>query len=148
MTEAASSPAGAVRDLEQIAERYFAAWETRDPDAIVALHTDDTQFWSHLGTEPVKGREVVRETFAELFDRFPEFSFETYRVLYGPDFWILDWALIFRPQGSEETARFDCLDVVNLSPEGLVARKDTFVDFVQLQNALDSASASAEAATA
>lgn len=29
--------------------------------------------------------------------------------------------------------RFDCLDVVNVSSDGLVARKDTFIDMVQLQ---------------
>jgi uncharacterized protein (TIGR02246 family) len=137
---------GAPLDLEAIAERYFAAWEANDPDGIAALHTEDTQFWSHLGSEPVKGREAVRATFAELFDRFAEFGVETYRVLYGPDFWVLDWALTFRPEGSAETRRFDCLDVVNLSPEGLVARKDTFVDMVQLQAALPGADVAAEAA--
>jgi hypothetical protein len=84
----------------------------------------------------VKGREAVRATFAELFERFPEFGFETHRVLYGPDFWILDWALTFQPEGGGDRARFDCLDVVNVSPDGLVARKDTFVDMVQLKAAL------------
>jgi uncharacterized protein (TIGR02246 family) len=131
----AESTEGAL-DLEAISERYFKAWEARDPDAIVALHTEDTRFQTHLGMEPATGRAAVRETFAELFERFPEFGFETYRVLYGPDFWILDWALTFRPDGSRERRRFDCLDVVNVSPEGLVARKDTFVDMVQLQAAL------------
>jgi uncharacterized protein (TIGR02246 family) len=125
-------------DLEKISERYFAAWEARDPDAIVELHTEDTQFWSRLGAEPVKGRDQVRATFADLFERFPEFSFEAYRVLYGPDFWVLDWALSFRPEGSKETARFDCLDVVNVSSDGLVARKDTFIDMVQAQAAMQS----------
>jgi uncharacterized protein (TIGR02246 family) len=141
MTEATreAAPAGAGLDLESIAERYFAAWEARDPDAIVALHTEDTQFWSHLGTEPIEGREAVRANFAELFERFPELSFDTYRVLYGSDFWVLDWALIYKPEGSEETKQFDCIDVVNVSPERLVARKDTFVDFVQAQNALTEA---------
>jgi uncharacterized protein (TIGR02246 family) len=123
-------------DLKAISERYFAAWEARDPDAIVALHTDDTEFTSRLGMEPVRGREAVRDHFAELFERFPGLSAEIYRVLYGPDFWVLDWALAFQPEGSDETARFDCLDVVNISPDGLVARKDTFVDMVQLQAAL------------
>ena len=137
----------AVPDLEKISERYFAAWGANDPDAIVAMHTEDTQFWSHLGTEPVKGREAVRATFAELFELFPEFSFETYRVLYGPDFWVLDWALIFKPEGSEETRRFDCVDVVNVTPEGLVARKDTFIDMVQLQAAMPDRDIEAEAAT-
>lgn len=133
-------------DLRTISERYFAAWEARDPDAIVALHTEDTRFWTHLGTEPVSGRDAVRATFAELFERFPEFGFDTHRVLYGPDFWVLDWALTFRPEGSDERARFDCLDVVNVSPDGLVARKDTFVDMVQLQAALPQADVAAEAA--
>jgi uncharacterized protein (TIGR02246 family) len=134
-------------DLEAISKRYFAAWEARDPDAIVALHTDDTEFTSRLGMPPVRGRDAVREHFAELFERFPEFSFETYRVLYGEDFWVLDWALIFKPAGAEEPARFDCLDVVNVSPEGLVARKDTFVDMVQLQAGLPDLDVQAEVAS-
>jgi ketosteroid isomerase-like protein len=115
------------QDVKAISERYFSAWADRDPDAIVALHTPDTRFWTHLGGEPIVGRDAVRATFAELFVRFPEFSFETYRVFYGDDHWVLDWALI-----SGDT-RFDCLDVVVVSPDGLVARKDTFVDAVQLQ---------------
>jgi uncharacterized protein (TIGR02246 family) len=133
-------------DLEAISERYFAAWEARDPDAIVSLHTEDTQFWTHLGTEPVKGRDAVRATFADLFERFPEFGFETRRVLYGPDFWVLDWALTFQPEGSDERAQFDCLDVVNISADGQIARKDTFVDMVQLQAAMPGVDVEAEVA--
>jgi uncharacterized protein (TIGR02246 family) len=132
-------------DLEAISARYFAAWEARDPEAIVSLHTEDTRFWTHLGTEPVTGREAVRTTFAELFERFPEFGFETHRVLYGPDFWVLDWALTFKPEGGDERAKFDCLDVVNISADGLVALKDTFVDMVQLQAALPEVDVGAEA---
>ena len=130
-----SPTATQVVDLKSISERYFAAWADRDPDAIVALHTDGTRFWTHLGAGPVIGREAVRDTFAELFDSFPEFSFETYRVLYGEDHWVLDWALI------SGDIRFDCLDVVVVSPDGLVARKDTFVDAVQLQAALGTVTA-------
>jgi uncharacterized protein (TIGR02246 family) len=135
-------------DLQAISERYLAAWEANDPDAIAALHTDDTQFWLHLGDEPVTGREAVRATFAEVFERFREYGSETYRILYGPDFWVLDWALTFKPEGSGETRRFDCLDVVNVSPEGLVARKDTFVDMVQMRAALPGADVAVEAAAA
>jgi ketosteroid isomerase-like protein len=118
------------QDLKAVSERYFAAWADRDPDAIVALHTPDTQFWTHLGGEPVVGRDAVRATFAELFEQFPALSFEIYRVLYGDDHWVLDWALV------SGDIRFDCLDVVEVSPEGMVARKDTFVDAVQQQAAM------------
>jgi ketosteroid isomerase-like protein len=122
-------------DLKAISERYFAAWASRNPDAIVALHADDTQFWTHLGAEPVQGREGVRAAFAEIFEQFPGLTFQTYRVLYGEDHWILDWALI------SGDIRFDCLDVVNVSPDGLVVRKDTFIDAMQLQAALGVVSA-------
>lgn len=132
-------------DIEAISERYFDRWEARDPDGIAELHTDDTQFWSHAGGGPVTGRAAVRAAFAEIFERFPGFSFETYRVLRGEDFWVLDWALLFTPEGGEQQ-RFDCLDVVNVSPQGLVSRKDTFIDMVQLQAALPQLDVEAEMA--
>ena len=122
-----SPTATAVVDLKALSERYFAAWAAHDPDAIVTMHTDDTRFWTRLGGEPVVGRDAVRATFAEIFENFPDFSFETYRVLYGDDHWVLDWALI------SGDIRFDCLDVVVVSPDGLIARKDTFIDTFQLQ---------------
>src|SRR3712207_5466812 len=102
-------------DLKSLSERYFAAWAARDPDAIAALHTADTRFWTHTGAEAVDGRDAVRATFAGIFEQFPDFSFETYRVLYGEDHWVLDWALI------NGDLRFDCLDVVTVSPDGLVS---------------------------
>ena len=117
-------------DLKAISERYFAAWAARDLDAIAALHTPDTRFWMHMGGDAVVGRDAVRATFAEIFAQFPDFTWETYRVLFGEDHWILDWALI------SGDIRFDCLDVVNVSTDGLVTRKDTFVDAAQLQSAL------------
>jgi ketosteroid isomerase-like protein len=121
-------------DLVKVSERYFDAWARRDPDAIAALHTEDSQFWAHSGGDPVVGRQAVRDTFAGIFELFPEFGFEAYRMLYGPDFWVLDWAVTARIDG--RPIRFDALDVVTVSPDGLVARKDTFVDQPQMDAAL------------
>jgi uncharacterized protein (TIGR02246 family) len=121
---------------ETLAERYFAAWEARDPARIVELHAPDTRFQIHAGGEVVEGREAVREAFAGIFRRWPDFRFETYRVLYGDDHWVLDWALIStlkrdeRGGRAERAIRFDCLDVVTVR-DGLVVRKDTYVDGAQ-----------------
>ncbi len=38
-----------------------------------------------MGGDPVVGRDAVRATFAEIFEQFPGFTWETYRVLYGED---------------------------------------------------------------
>lgn len=120
-------------DLKALSERYFAAWARRDPDEIAGLHTENTRFWTHLGTEPVVGRDAAREAFAGVFEQFPDFTFEIYRVLYGDAHWVLDWALI------SGGVRFDCLDVVVVSPEGLVARKDSFIDSAQMTAAITGA---------
>jgi hypothetical protein len=48
---------------------------------------------------------------------------------------VLDWALI------SGDIHFDCLDVVDVSPDGLVARKDTFIDAAQLQAAMGAVNA-------
>src|SRR5262245_4255707 len=122
-------------DLSALSERYFAAWAARDPDAIVALHTDDTRLWMHLGAEPVHGREAVRAAFAAIFEQVPDLTWEIYRVLYAQHHWVLDWALISRD------IRFACLDIVDVSPDGLVARKDTFIDALQLQAAMGAVNA-------
>ena len=116
--------------LETVAQRYFAAWANRDPDEIVSLHADDTSFCTHLGTPAVTGRAAVRAAFADIFERFPDFSFHVYRVLYGPRHWVLDWALL------SGDVRFDCLDVVEVGDDGRVERKDTFIDSAQMYAAL------------
>lgn len=131
-------------DLKTISERYFSRWEARDPEAIVALHSEDTSFRTRLGADPVQGRDAVRAAFAEFFERFPEFGFETHRVLYGEGFWILDWKLTFKPEEATERVGFDCLDVVDVDGDGLVARKETFVDTVQLQAAMPGVDVEAE----
>lgn len=122
-------------DLKALSERYFAAWAKRDPDAIAGMHTEDTRFWTHVGAEPVVGRDAAREAFAGIFEQFPEFTFETYRVLYGDDHWVLDWVMI------SGGVRFDCLDVVTVSPEGLIARKDSFIDSAQMTASMNRAGA-------
>jgi SnoaL-like domain len=105
------------------------------------LHTDDSRFQLHAGSEPAEGREAVRQAFAEIFRQWPGFGFETHRILYGERHWVLDWDLLATLKteqdgsGADKPVRLHCLDVVTVSEQGLVERKDTFVDVAQV-NAL------------
>jgi ketosteroid isomerase-like protein len=126
-------------DVRQLFETYAATFATRDADAIVALHSPDTRFWLRDGGQPVLGRTAVRDAFAALFEHWPGLGFEIHRVITGDCHWILDWALTAEFPGPDATTRpirFDCLDVVTLDEDGLVDRKDTFVDHIQAQAAL------------
>ena len=115
-------------DVQHLADEYFGAWEARDPGRIAALHSADTQFQVHTaGSEPVIGRDHVRETFAKVFAQFPGYAFETHRLLTGADHWILDWTLL------SDIGAMGCLDVVTLDAAGLVRRKDTYVEPADLE---------------
>lgn len=123
-------------DLDGLFSRYLAAWAAGDPDAIVALHTDDTTFTLRHGLPPIEGRAAVRAAFADLLDRFPGFRPEVRDVHHGARHWVLEWTLssvVDRATGRR--ARWDCLDLVVVSADGLVARKDTYLDAAQAARA-------------
>ena len=52
--------------MEQLIQRYTDAWASRDPDAIVALHTEDTTFHAHAGQDPSRGKAAVWQAFSDL----------------------------------------------------------------------------------
>ena len=136
------SSSNADGDTRRLFDRYADTYATGDVEAIVALHAPDSQFWLHLDREPAIGRDAIAETFAGLFADWPKSGFDVHRVLTGSDHWVLDWALtaeLTRPDGSLVPVRFDCLDTVTVDADGLVARKDTFVDYIQVQRVLSAA---------
>jgi len=123
--------------LAAIFERYHVGWETRNPDMIASLHSDDTIFWLHDGSEPVTGRTALRQHCAELFASF-QFSQEMGRRLYGEDHWIFEWTMVLslaEPGGGPFTARVEMLDVVTVNPLGEVTRKDVYMNGKQTQAA-------------
>lgn len=48
---------------------------------------------------------------------------------------MLDWTLTFRRRPGEDRRGVHALDVVEVAPDGLVTRKDTFFDFAELKAA-------------
>lgn len=115
--------------LTDLYGRYVAAWAARDPDAIVALHAPDSTFWLHHGRDPVQGNADVRDAFAELFAALPDFGFVVHRTVFGDHHWVLDWTLTCTL--ATGPAQWDCVDLVTVTADHLVARKDTFIDGAQ-----------------
>src|ERR1044071_3877075 len=123
--------------LAAIFERYHVGWETRNPDLIASLHSEDTIFWLHDGSDPVTGRDALRRHCAGLFAAF-DFTHAIGRLLYGEDHWIFEWTMVLslaEPGGSPFTARVEMLDVVTVNPRGEVARKDVYMNGKQAQAA-------------
>jgi uncharacterized protein (TIGR02246 family) len=117
----------------QFAVNYSAAWAAHDPDAIVAMHTDDSVFHIHGAFEPALGRDAVRDLIATLFEQSPDLRFEPQRVHFGEDHFVSEYVV----SGTRDGTQFACdgTDVFMLRG-GLVARKDTYIDLLTYQRQL------------
>jgi steroid delta-isomerase-like uncharacterized protein len=109
-----------------LAIRYGAAWAAHDPDAIVALHTDDTVFHMHGGGDPAEGRSAVREAIVAIFEQSPDLRFDRKTVYFGEGHIVSEYEMC----GTADGTPFACdgVDVFALS-DGRIARKDTYLDW-------------------
>jgi uncharacterized protein (TIGR02246 family) len=105
-----------VRDL---IERYNAAWNAQDLDAIHALHDPEIVFHNHTADERAEGADAVREHIAGIFDNNPTLRFATRSLQVGEDFAVCEWTAT---AGSKE---WDGVDVFPLR-DGLILRKDVY----------------------
>jgi uncharacterized protein (TIGR02246 family) len=120
--------------LQHVFDRYHAAWEAKDPDAIAALHTEDSTFALRSGGARAQGRAALRQHFAQIFREFPGYRAEVDRLLLGDGHWVLEWTMTVElpaADGGTFTAHIDLVDVVDVDEDGLVTRKDVWVDGVQ-----------------
>ncbi len=126
--------------MHDLFDRYAEAWGRRDPDAIVALHTEDTRFHAHVGQGPVIGKKAVRQAFAALFDQFPDLGFEQVSLITGSDFWVVEWKMTGTPAGTESQFAVDAIDLITVE-DGLIKSKDSYLDAVSMQTQLGLVSA-------
>ncbi|MDP3748297.1 MAG: nuclear transport factor 2 family protein [Phenylobacterium sp.] len=120
--------------LQKVFDACHAAWESNDPQRIVALNSPDAMFWMRDGSAPVRGREALAKHYAGVFARFPHFGWEMHRTMFGEDFWVFEWTMVANltdTNGEAFTAKVDMVDVVNVNAAGLVTRKDVYVDGAQ-----------------
>lgn len=121
-------------DVNEVAQRYSLAWNSRDPDAILSMHESNSSFEVHGRGVRAVGTEQLRVAFTGVFARYPQFRAVAHRLLIGERHWTLDWTLEFSNEG--QLRCFRCIDIVELSAAGLVSRKDTFYDYPQAQAAM------------
>jgi steroid delta-isomerase-like uncharacterized protein len=118
--------------MDDLFQRYADAWGRHDPDAIVALHTEDTTFHAHIGQEPARGKAAVRQAFADLFAQFPDLGFTQVSLRTGPDFWVVEWRMSGTLAGTDSAFEVDLVDLITIE-DGLVKRKDSYIDAVAMQ---------------
>ena len=122
-------------------DRYNAAWNAHDLDAIMAMHSPDMVFENHTAGESASGPEA-RGHIAAIFETWPDIAFETRRLYVKPGLVVQEWTatathanrmtrgeLVAEPTGN--TVRWDGLDVIPFD-DGLVKRKDVYSDSISI----------------
>ena len=115
--------------VEELAMAYHGAWVELDPDAIVALHSLDSVFHMHGAMEASAGKEAVRELIAALIRLVPDLKFEPKRLHTGADHIVFEYDMSGTFGGSPFVC--DGVDVIAVA-DGLVTRKDTYLDYIKL----------------
>jgi len=113
----------AAAELEQTIERYNAAWNAHDLDAIVALHAAGMVFENHTAGERVEG-EAVREHIGRIFANWPDLTF-TGRRLYARDGLVVSEWTAQATDGEGRRLEWDGIDVFPFE-NGLILRKDVY----------------------
>jgi steroid delta-isomerase-like uncharacterized protein len=128
-------------DLKEAIDRYNAAWNAHDLDAIMAMHAPDMVFDNHTAGESASGEEA-RAHIGSIFETWSDIEFTTRRLYVREDLVVQEWTatathaktmrrgdLIAEPTGNRVT--WDGLDVIPFE-NGLVKRKDVYSDSVSI----------------
>jgi steroid delta-isomerase-like uncharacterized protein len=110
-------------ELEQTIERYNAAWNAHDVDAIVALHAPGMVFANHTVGETVEG-DAVRGHIARIFENWPDLQFRGRRMYARDGLVVSEWTAT----GTAADGRKLEWDGVDIFPfrDGLILRKDVY----------------------
>ena len=129
-------------ELQELIDRYNAAWNAHDVEAIVSLHTEDSVFENHVTGDAYEGREAIGRAIGGIFAVFPDLAFETRRAYIREDLVVQEWTARGTQEGTmtrsgvevPPTGRrveYKGMDVIPIR-DGLVARKDVYSDSITL----------------
>jgi steroid delta-isomerase-like uncharacterized protein len=143
--QAQAHPSDAPASLEQAIERYNAAWNDHDVEAIMEMHAPDMVFHNHTAGERAQGDEV-RGHLESIFGTWPDIRFETRRLYVRDGLVVQEWTasathtstmrrgeIVAEPTGARVT--WDGMDVIPFE-DGLVKRKDVYSDSVSIMRQL------------
>ncbi len=118
--------------LHHLIDRYTDAWERHDLDAIMSLHTDDTVFHLHDGSETAEGWATVRDAFSLVLAVYPDLTASRTGIEVGDDHVVVQ--SVMRSSAGGVTVEVDAVDVFRIVA-GLIRRKDTYLDTAGLRGA-------------
>jgi steroid delta-isomerase-like uncharacterized protein len=132
--------------LQEFIDRYNAAWNDHDVEAIVSMHTEDSVFENHTTGDVNIGKDAIATAITGIFGVFPDLSFEARSQYVRDDLVVQEWTargthegpmtrsgMAIEPTG--RTVEYRGMDIIPIR-NGLVARKDVYSDGITLMRQL------------
>jgi len=121
-TTSATASATDIDGVEALCDRWAAAWNAHDPEAVAALCSDDLVYDEPALGETAYGRESIREFVALMGRNFPDYTF-TRVGLYGEvtrRAVLVAWRFSGTLAGTDRVVEFHGDDRLELGADGLV----------------------------
>jgi ketosteroid isomerase-like protein len=109
--------------LEQTIERYNAAWNDHDVDAIIDLHAPGMVFANHTAGETAEG-DAVRDHIARIFENWPDLSFRGRRLYARDGLVVSEWTATATASDGRRL-EWDGVDIFPFRG-GKILRKDVY----------------------
>ena len=113
-------------DIAALIDRYDAAWNGQDLEAIASLHDDDIVFHNHAAGERVDGAAAVRDHIGAIFARWPTLRFERRALRVGDDFAVSEWTARATHPDDGASSSGTASTSSPSRPSGRIARKDIY----------------------
>jgi uncharacterized protein (TIGR02246 family) len=104
--------------LERWLDAYGRAWETMDPDAAVALFTEDASYQETPFDDPMRGRDQIRSYWAGVPEAQRDIRFEHRILAVVGDRGIAHWRASFTRVPTGATVILDGIFVLDFDREG------------------------------
>ncbi len=109
-------------DAARLIERYNAAWNALDVDAIVSMHAPGFVFQNYTAGERAEG-DAARDHIAAIFRNAPDLEFRGRRLYVREDLVVSEWTATATRDGKR--VEWDGVDVFPIE-SGLIKRKDVY----------------------
>ncbi|HTO26533.1 MAG TPA: nuclear transport factor 2 family protein [Gaiellaceae bacterium] len=110
-------------EVTQLIDRYNAAWNAQDLDAVASMHHPDIVFDNHTADERAEGADAVRAHIGRIFENNPTLRFTGRSFFAADDFAVSEWTATLEKDG--RTLEWDGVDVFPIR-DGLIVRKDVY----------------------
>jgi ketosteroid isomerase-like protein len=127
------------QNIDQIAERFLAAWNTQDVDQVLDCYTQDVRYLDPNTRGAVDGADALRRYLTKLFANWQmTWKLREAFPLLGENGAAVLWTASLRRADGNETVEVDGMDLV-LQEGERIARNEVYFDRAVLAPLLGSA---------